>query len=1501
VRGAVCHISVRRVVCPSTFVIFVAIGQSILAATPVAAGEVLKSELVFSSGVTPPFTLTAPLFGAAPVGDFGHLYIAEQRRASLLRLDLQTKELIEVLDLPNPGPQPFDTGFNGFAFSPDFANNGKVYVQLSGSEDQIIRILEYTRSATNPNVFDPATRREILQLPNPGSSHNGGWIGFGPQDGYLYVATGDGGSFGLPSDGINAQDVNSLQGKMLRIDVDGEDFYPADDSRNYAIPATNPFATGIDGAPEVFAYGLRHPFRNSFDRETGDLYIGDVGSHLFEEIDFLPAGTNGGQNYGWRAREGFLDNPDYLDAAPANAIDPIYAYPHVSGASSAVIGGYVYRGNNIPSLQGTYFFDDWASKIVSSFRYDGNNVTEFVDRTQELMSPLGRYGSIASFAEDAAGELYIVDYATVGRIYRIARRNFVSADFDSAEVPNDLEQSSLNTAALFDGSTATFPGVGEAGRSYLRTIDDDLHTTSFTAEVTVTLNGTGSGFFGLGEGDPHSEFSQEPRTGAHVFMRVDPSALGGNALLVDNGSDIDPATNNEVGDGIHRLRINYNASTKRIQFVIGDLSSGRFVPTNAFSTIDTSNINTSLNSVFAGSNARLFFGGADGITFDDLSHRYFEGLDSLWTGASDSAYGTTSNWSSEAVPNDSTNLYFTDTAATFTVDLGGDRTANSATFAGTSGYTLNNNTLSLTTGDVAAVGSAVHTINSNITILSDGVWEIGVGTTLTLNGNLSDGGGGFDIEKIGGGSLNFNGSLNSFASALFNGGTVNASSGAAASVGDVDVGTVGDVAGTSAFFTISGAGSSVTQIGNSTLTVGSASGLSGTLSLIDGGTPIEGFATGTGLTRINPTGLIDINPGGSTSFRANGDVLVDGGILQRQSGSFSWAPGKTMTVQNGGRVLLGNQTTIVSDNSIYVTGNGSLLSLSDGELVLSNDSELHIATGGAFMATGNSMLMLNDTSVVNITDGIAVLGNLVANGGAVNFNSGSLSYGGDLTVGSGGLLGSDLVLASNRTLSLSGNTTVDSFHALTLDGGTLNTSSLVVNGTFLFNSGTLGITGAEGLTIGNGGPLETTLALGAGRTLRVTHTTTVNSGSILAIDDGASFSSETIANNGTVALNGVTSVLSGTTFNNAGLLHGEGRVVAAFANQTDAEVRAETGELLTFEGAQNDNAGRINLLGGTVEFDQSLTNGETGQVLGHGNLIVGGLGITNHGQMVFSNATSSVFGDLVNDTGDDAKGITVTGNANMTFWDDVTHNADSLLKVSSGSSATFLGTFDGTGSIVGGGDVYFEADLTPGSSPAEVTYDANVYFGNEATANMEIAGIMLGTQYDRLIVSGELHFGGTLEVTTISSFVPGVGDSFDIFDWGTADGAFATLDLPALEENLMWNAEQLYITGTLRVVLAGDYNGNGIVDAGDYTVWRNSLGRTGVGLAADGNGNNQIDAGDFGVWEANFGATAGSGSGANANAAVPEPATLMLIILAAAGVYARRRRCAWRVSILISA
>jgi Glucose / Sorbosone dehydrogenase len=256
-------------------------------------------------------------------------------------------------------------------------------------------------------VADPASEFVIITIAQPYANHNGGMLAFGPNDGYLYIGMGDGG--GSNDQDGRAQDPGQLLGKMLRIDVDG--------GSPYAIPPSNPFAGPGLPLDEIWAIGTRNPWRWSFDRLTGDLFIGDVGQGQREELDFQPASSPGGENYGWRCMEGFrCTGWSGCTCNDSSLTLPIFDYTHSDGCS--VIGGYVYRGCAVPDLQGTYFFADYCSARIWSFRYDGSAMTEFQERTTEL-DPSGSpsIGSITSFGEDGLGELYIVDQG--GELFKI--------------------------------------------------------------------------------------------------------------------------------------------------------------------------------------------------------------------------------------------------------------------------------------------------------------------------------------------------------------------------------------------------------------------------------------------------------------------------------------------------------------------------------------------------------------------------------------------------------------------------------------------------------------------------------------------------------------------------------------------------------------------------------------------------------------------------------------------------------------------------------------------------------------------------------------------------------------------------------------------------------------------------------------------------------------------------------------------------------------------------
>jgi glucose/arabinose dehydrogenase len=358
--------------------------------------------------------LTLPLYVTAPPGDTHRLFIVEQRTgtsADIKILNLLTGTVSATPFLTINGVSTgTEQGLLGLAFHPSYASDGYFYVDFTDSTGTT-NIRRYTVSS-NPDVADPNSAYPILSVAQPYSNHNGGWVAFGP-DGYFYVALGDGGSGGDPQN--RAQNVDVLLGKLLRIDVDGDDF-PLDPNTNYAVPPDNPFVGGTGNAA-IWAYGLRNPWRDSFDRLTGDLYIADVGQSSWEEIDFQPAGSPGGQNYGWRCYEGDHAYNTTGCASPDTMVFPIYEYDHSNG-NCAITGGYVYRGQQICDLQGTYFFADYCSAQIWSFRYDGTNLTELTNRTAELAPGGGlSINSITSFGEDAAGELYICDQG--GEVFKI--------------------------------------------------------------------------------------------------------------------------------------------------------------------------------------------------------------------------------------------------------------------------------------------------------------------------------------------------------------------------------------------------------------------------------------------------------------------------------------------------------------------------------------------------------------------------------------------------------------------------------------------------------------------------------------------------------------------------------------------------------------------------------------------------------------------------------------------------------------------------------------------------------------------------------------------------------------------------------------------------------------------------------------------------------------------------------------------------------------------------
>ena len=340
--------------------------------------------------------LSYPDFVTTPAGDTARLFVVEQTGA--IRV-VQHDSLLPTPFLNLTGHIGFggERGLLSMAFHPSYASNGHFYVYYTNPAGDI-RIVRYTASA-NPNIADSTSGDTILSaFHETNDNHNGGLLLFGP-DGKLYAGLGDGGSAGDPPG--NGQNLDTLLAKILRLDVDG--------ASPYAVPADNPFVGHAGERGEIWLYGLRNPWRFSFDRTSGDLYIGDVGQNLYEEVDVLAAGSPAGVNFGWNVTEG----KHCYGASSCNMSGltlPLVEYGHADGC--AVTGGYVYRGTKIPALTGIYFYGDYCSGWVRSFRYAGGGAAENRDWPLLAVS-----GGLSSFGEDARGELYIASLS--GKLYRV--------------------------------------------------------------------------------------------------------------------------------------------------------------------------------------------------------------------------------------------------------------------------------------------------------------------------------------------------------------------------------------------------------------------------------------------------------------------------------------------------------------------------------------------------------------------------------------------------------------------------------------------------------------------------------------------------------------------------------------------------------------------------------------------------------------------------------------------------------------------------------------------------------------------------------------------------------------------------------------------------------------------------------------------------------------------------------------------------------------------------
>jgi Glucose / Sorbosone dehydrogenase/PEP-CTERM motif len=452
-----------------------------------------------------------PMFGTHVPGDANRLFVGRTWEGRISILDLTTRtvlptDFLYIADLL-PNPRTSEQGLLGIAFDPNYATNGYFYIHYTAT-DNSVKVVRYNVQGdpATSNIADPNSAHTILHVPKGNVTwHNSGWIDFGPNDGYFYMTLGDPSNF--------AQSTDNLHGKIMRVDVHGEDAYPDDPSRNFAIPPSNPFVNK-DGLDEIWAWGLRNPFRADFDNLTGDLWINDVGQDTREEVNFQPADSPGGENYGWPRREGSITGPPGHGAPPSPAyVEPVYDYPHNGPdplyRGNVIAAGGFYRGP-VDAIWGFYFFSDNGSRNIWKLDPDAVDRRASVMNVNHLFVPnAGFLNRVPAFGEDAAGNMYFMDYDAAG----------ASEIFRFATASKDIVWNGNDTSA---GVAGNGTGWGDANNWTRGGVTD----AAFVAQDNVV--------FAAGSSQPIVDLGADRTVAAMTFQA--PFRLQNHALKVLSGN-----------------------------------------------------------------------------------------------------------------------------------------------------------------------------------------------------------------------------------------------------------------------------------------------------------------------------------------------------------------------------------------------------------------------------------------------------------------------------------------------------------------------------------------------------------------------------------------------------------------------------------------------------------------------------------------------------------------------------------------------------------------------------------------------------------------------------------------------------------------------------------------------------------------------------------------------------------------------------------------------------